>query len=1131
MKFQSLMGRGLTALLLAVVGSAAQAQVVISQVYGGGGFTTSGGTPTDSSFTHDFVELFNRGTTAEALQGLSVQYASATGTGNFGFNSSAIVALPDLLLHPGQYFLIQMAGGSVGDPLPNPDLIGSTNLATGSGKVALVATTVSLGCNGSDGQPCSAEQLELIVDLVGYGTANFFEGSGAAPTLNNTSSAIRAGGGCIDTDDNAADFSVVSPPQPRNSVVPFEPCSVAAAPEEEPTLNIFDAFVVEGNSGDFPVMRFIARLSSPAIEDVVFDIATVDTGSAVAEVDYEANSVMGAMIETGDRDFVFEVTVIGNDTFQGDRTFAVVIENLSVTAFPGRLEATGLIVEDELAPTSICEIQSSGIDPSPLLGERPFVRGIVTAIVGNGFYVQHADDVRAADPLCSDDVSSGIFVFQGGGFNPESIGIAIGDRVSVEGTVQEFKAAGFANQFGLRQLSNFATTEILGSGNPLPTPVALDPIDDLGPDAGADRLQRYIGMRVEAPPLRVSGPSLASYNAETGFVTAFGTFFGAPLDLPRPFREPGVSVVDLLTEAPLFPVDVEPPVFDANPEALRVDTLAQQGAAGFDPDVGTVVGALRGVMTYSFSRYTLAPDVGIAPIIDTSATAQPTGIAAAPYEAFAVASLNVLNLNNLADQFDENFPVLNRRLDELSEAICAYMQTPDIIGISEAGDLIVLQKLAAAINENTFEHCDFDPQYEAHFSPSTFIGQGVGFLIARYEVLPGVPRVQGDPVRIGGEDVLLATPVVPPNPAALNDRAPLLLEAVVNQDNGAQFPVTLITNHMRSLSGLVDERSPAGGSQTQAEGWDTRGQRVREKRVQGAAWLAGVAQARQLGDPDGRLMLIGDFNAYEFSDGYVDVMGIVTGLPTAADQVLLTRSSIMSEPDPVLVDPPLLNLTGVIPQEERYTFVFEGSAQSLDHIVVNQALIDDALDIDLQHARINADFAGFKLAHPNFFERVSDHDPVVAHISVPAFRSADLALAALASASSVAVGATVEFTVTAANPGPNVAQGAQLDLSVDLPCATCPVELVPAMGWDCSTMTTVDGTASSACTLAQFGIEEAEFTLSVDTNAGFGGQAIVLSAAIASDTADRTADDNAAELTVTVDEAPEAIFANGFEQL
>ena len=73
----------------------------ISQVYGGGGGN-------DAPYTHDYVELFNAGTTEVSLNNLSIQYASATGTGNFGASATQLTELPDVVLAPGQYFLVQI---------------------------------------------------------------------------------------------------------------------------------------------------------------------------------------------------------------------------------------------------------------------------------------------------------------------------------------------------------------------------------------------------------------------------------------------------------------------------------------------------------------------------------------------------------------------------------------------------------------------------------------------------------------------------------------------------------------------------------------------------------------------------------------------------------------------------------------------------------------------------------------------------------------------------------------------------------------------------------------------------------------------------------------------------------------
>ncbi|MFL5800804.1 MAG: Ig-like domain-containing protein, partial [Roseiflexaceae bacterium] len=189
--------------------------VVISQIYGGGGNTSA-------PYTNDFIELFNRGTTTISLAGWSVQYASATGTGNFGSAANLITPLSGSLA-PGQYLLVQEAGGATGVALPTPDVTDATpiNMSATGGKVALVNTTTPLGCNGGS-TPCPPAALATIVDLIGYDGANFFEGT-PAPTLSNTTAALRASNGCVDTDNNGVDFSAPAP-NPRNTVSPLSPC-------------------------------------------------------------------------------------------------------------------------------------------------------------------------------------------------------------------------------------------------------------------------------------------------------------------------------------------------------------------------------------------------------------------------------------------------------------------------------------------------------------------------------------------------------------------------------------------------------------------------------------------------------------------------------------------------------------------------------------------------------------------------------------------------------------------------------------------------------------------------------------------------------------------------------------------
>lgn len=186
--------------------------VGISQLFGGGG---NAGAP----YTNDFVELFNRGSTAVDVGGWTIQYATASGTTWQATPLSGTI-------QPGSYYLVQLAGGSAGAPLPAPDASGTTNLSATNGKIALVRDAAPLSCGATAGS-CAANPL--LEDLVGYGAASDYEGSGAAPELSSATAGIRGDGGCTETDVNAADFSAGAP-TPRNSASAPRSCTITPPP-------------------------------------------------------------------------------------------------------------------------------------------------------------------------------------------------------------------------------------------------------------------------------------------------------------------------------------------------------------------------------------------------------------------------------------------------------------------------------------------------------------------------------------------------------------------------------------------------------------------------------------------------------------------------------------------------------------------------------------------------------------------------------------------------------------------------------------------------------------------------------------------------------------------------------------
>ena len=202
----------------AMTAPAVSPNIVISQFFGGGGSA-------NAPFTHDFVELFNRGSAPVSLNGWSTQYASSSGT------NWLVTPLSNVTLQPGQYYLIQYASnGSVGSPLPAPDVIAPPvtagantfipNLSSTSGKIALVNSTTPLSVS-----ICPTDAT--IVDLVGYGSgASCFEGAKTAD-LSSATAAKRNGNGCSDTDNNSADFTI-SAPTPKNTNSPTNACNLGA---------------------------------------------------------------------------------------------------------------------------------------------------------------------------------------------------------------------------------------------------------------------------------------------------------------------------------------------------------------------------------------------------------------------------------------------------------------------------------------------------------------------------------------------------------------------------------------------------------------------------------------------------------------------------------------------------------------------------------------------------------------------------------------------------------------------------------------------------------------------------------------------------------------------------------------
>jgi hypothetical protein len=227
-------------LLFPTTAGASASNVVVSQIYGGGGNA-------GAAFRNDYVELFNAGSAAVDLSSWTVQYATAAGT---TWQATALSGT----IGPGRYYLVQLASNAdVGAALPPADATGTSNLGGTSGKIALARGATALTCGASAGS-CSADPL--VEDLVGYGSASDFEGTGSAAGLSNTTAALRANDGCTDTGDNATDFAAGTP-APRNSASPVSSCGGSPSPGPTGSVSVaLDVASVLSVTLDRPSLSF-----------------------------------------------------------------------------------------------------------------------------------------------------------------------------------------------------------------------------------------------------------------------------------------------------------------------------------------------------------------------------------------------------------------------------------------------------------------------------------------------------------------------------------------------------------------------------------------------------------------------------------------------------------------------------------------------------------------------------------------------------------------------------------------------------------------------------------------------------------------------------------------------------------
>jgi endonuclease/exonuclease/phosphatase family metal-dependent hydrolase len=488
--------------------------------------------------------------------------------------------------------------------------------------------------------------------------------------------------------------------------------------------------------------------------------------------------------------------------------------------------------------------------------------------------------------------------------------VAIGDQVDVTGEVVEY--------FDFTEFTAGSSVTVTGI-EALPAAVVFDaatPSPDPTAPSCAIEYECYEGMLVEIVDGTVTGPNQRFRPDPIAeiFVTA------APA---RTFREPGIE----------FPGMPGYPLWDGNPEVFELDPN-KMGLANEMIPAGSSFSAVGG-LGFEFGGYELWPSQ-----LDFTPVALPVAVRSREIGEMTVGSLNLLRLFDDVDDGGEFVPSpaeYQRRLTKFAAYIIAVLDAPDVLAVQEVEKLGVLEALAAEI-------ALMDPVmvYSAELVEGNDVGGiDVGFLVRDTVVVDAVTQ-------------LAAGEILTYDGSLLHDRPPLLLEGRCIAGGLPGQPVRVVSVHMRSLSGIDTER-------------------VRQKRLEQAESVANIVQGLQTDDPATPLVVTGDFNAFEFSDSYVDIVGHIRGDFVAADN-LVCESNACTD----LVDPDLTNQVLSLTPEERYSFIFRGNAQTLDHALTTEAT--DVIVRGYEYGRGNADAAVDLINDETTALRSSDHDGLVLYL-------------------------------------------------------------------------------------------------------------------------------------------------------
>ncbi|WP_196518189.1 choice-of-anchor I family protein [Nostoc sp. WHI] len=574
-------------------------------------------------------------------------------------------------------------------------------------------------------------------------------------------------------------------------------------------------------------------------------------------------------------------------------------------------------------PTRISDIQGTA-HRSPLEGQQVTdVAGIVTAVRSNGFYLQDPN------PDANDATSEGIFVF-----TRSAPTVAIGDSVQVSGTVTEFRPGNNANNLSTTQITS-PTIVKLSSGNALPSATIL---------GNGGRVIPNQVINNDAVGGNVENPGTLFDPAEDG-IDFYESLEGMLVQVNNPVA---VSPTNSFGEIWVLADNganatgrtarggIVISANDFNPERIQIDeALLTSGSP--DVNVGATFDTITGVVDYNFNNYEVLP-TSLTVTSAGSLSREVTNLTPTTNQ-LTVATFNVENLDpsDGAVQFNN-----------IAGRIVNNLKSPDIISLEEIQDNngpkndsvvdanITYQTLIDAIiaaGGPTYEYRQINPVDDTNGGePGGNIR--VGFLfnpnrVSFVDIAGGTSTSNTTVTNVNGVPTLSGSPglIDPTNSAFTNSRKPLVGEFTFNGQT-----VFVVANHFNSKGGDQPLFGPNQPPNLSSE----------IQRQQQATVVKNFVQSVLAINPNANVAVVGDLNDFEFSN-----------------------------PLSTLESGGLNTLIETLPENERYTYNFQGNAQTLDHILVTNNLLNNLDGYDVVH--INSEF----------YDQDSDHDPSVARFNLP----------------------------------------------------------------------------------------------------------------------------------------------------